>query len=193
MPTTDRDRLEPAEAEAIFAACWTLSPWDSRSNWRWALLFRAMWWTGFRVGEVVKLRPRDVELGRIWSAPLKTKVSQPEAQLVPEPFTRELASFCVQYQLRPGEPIFGVKERRVRQVLDQLAVAAGITRPINPHLFRAGRGHLVAMAHGGMNNPTSVAVVKKLLRHKGKGSDAALRYLRPSNKDVDAAIRKSWQ
>ena len=112
---------------------------------------------------------------------------------MPEGFTRELASYCVQYSVNPNAPIFGVKERRVRQVLDQLAGAAGITRSINPHLFRAGRGHLVALAHGGMNNPTSVAVVKKLLRHKGKGSDAALRYLRPSNKDVDAAIRKSWK
>ena len=190
---SERDRLDPLEADAIFKACWGLSAWDSRSNWRWALLFRALWWTGFRVGEIVRLRPQDVELGRIWSAPLKTKHSRPEPQLVPDEFTRELASFCVQYQLRPEEPIFGVKERRVRQVLDQLAGAAGITRRINPHLLRAGRGHLVAEAHGGLGNPTSLQVVKKFLRHKGKGSDAALRYLRPSQTDVDAAVRKSWK
>ena len=190
---TDRDRMDPAEAEAIFRACWGLSTWDNQSNWRWALLFKTLWWSGFRVGEVVKIRPRDVQLGRLWSAPLKTKDSEPESQLVPEEFSRELASYCVQYDLKPDRPIFEVQPRRVRQVLNQLAVAAGITRPLNPHLFRAGRGHLVAIAAGGLNNPTAVQTVKKILRHKGKGSDAALKYLRPSQREVDDALRKSWE
>lgn len=112
---------------------------------------------------------------------------------VPPDFPQELASFCVQYGLGPDEAIFEVKDRRVRQVLDQFAVAAGISRRIDPHLLRAGRGHLVAEAHGGLNNPTSVQLVKKFLQHKGKGSDAALRYLRPSQSDVDAAVRKKWK
>lgn len=193
MPYADRDRITPAEAEAIFKACWYLSSWDTRSNWRWNLLFRALWWTGFRVGEIVQLRPQDLELGVIWSAPLKTKDSRPEAQLVPPEYTRELATYCVQYKVPAGTPIFGVKERRVRQVLDQVAAAAGITRKVNPHLIRAGRAALVGAAAGGLANPTAVQVVKRALRHKGKGSDAALKYLRPSRPEVDAAIKKSFE
>ena len=67
------DPITKPEAERLFAACGGLSSWDRRSNWRWALVFKGLWVTGFRVTELVNLVPADVGDDWITFVPVKTR------------------------------------------------------------------------------------------------------------------------
>ena len=185
------DPITKPEAERIFAACGGLSPWDRRSNWRWALVFKGLWFTGFRVTELVQLVPPDVGVGVISFIPVKTKDRRTMKQEVPPDYTSELRAFIDRYRIAGGRAIFGIKARRVRQVLDQLGVLANINRPLHPHLFRHGAAHDFAV--GVRGNAAEIPLLKAYLHHKGKGTQALERYLQPTPAELAAAARKRWE
>ncbi|MCH8989850.1 MAG: site-specific integrase [Chloroflexi bacterium] len=185
------DPITKPEAERLFAACGGLSPWDRRSNWRWSLVFKGLWYTGFRVTELVQLVPPDVGLGEIEFIPVKTKDRRSMKQTVPDDYTTELRAFIDHYRIAGRRPIFGVGARRVRQVLDQVGPLAGIKRPLHPHLFRHGAAHDLASKIRG--SAGEVSMLKAALHHKGKGSQALERYLQPTPAELADAIRKRWE
>ena len=184
------DPITPPEADRIFAACGGLSPWDRRSNWRWSLVFKGLWFTGFRVTELVQLVPPDIGDGSITFIPVKTKAKRPMQQAVPVEYSTELRVFIDHYKIAGGRPVFGIKARRVRQVLDELGVLAGIKRPLHPHLFRHGAAHDLAAKIRGTAG--EISMLKAYLHHKGKGTQALERYLQPTPAELAAAARKRW-
>ena len=185
------DPITHSEADRIFAACGGLSPWDRRSNWRWALVFKGLWYTGFRISELLALVPPDIGHGRIAFIPVKTKHPTPMEQEAPTFYTTELRAFIEHYNIAGGRPIFGVKVRRVEQVLDQVGQLAGIKRALHPHLFRHGAAHELAAKIRGTAG--EVSMLKAYLHHKGKGTEALERYLVPTPAELAAAARKRWE
>ena len=185
------DPITELEAGRLFAACGGLSPWDRRSNWRWSLVFKGLWWTGLRVTELVNLVPPDVSPGWVDFIPVKTKDKRPIRQAVPPEYSAELQAFIAHYRIAAGRPIFGVKSRRVRQVLDQVGALAGSKRPLHPHLFRHGAAHHLASKIRG--SAGEISMLKAALHHKGKGTQALERYLVPTPAELADAIKKRWE
>ena len=185
-----REAISQPEAQALFAACDSLS-YDPVYNWRWKLLYKGLWATGFRLGELLPVQPGDLRATGIVFTPLKTKGhpehSQPREQPVHPDYLRELAAFLLANPVRRGR-IWQYSDRRVRQVTHQLGIAAGITRAIHPHLFRYGYLHLMAESLRG--DPQARPMLKELAHHFGRDDKFLDIYLRPTEREKRGAIDK---
>lgn len=188
----DREPISQSEAEAIFSACSGLSA-RPKYNQHWGLMFKGLWYSGLRVNELLAVTWELVEPGYLTVRPLKTRTSfELVRKPVPNFYTEELIAFPLIQHFRPRGRVFPWHHTHVRRILDQVAVAAGIERELNPHLFRHGYGHQAAAAleAQGMNVVRQVAVLKGLLGHRGRGTDSVARYQRPTTAEIEDAARR---
>ena len=169
--------LTPAEVQALIGKCSSRSVSGIRNRAMLTLLYRS----GLRVGELLALKPSDVDFGQHTIRLLDTKIGQAQTRGFHSSADdalmrwldtrRELASrkgwkngklFC---QLN-GTP---VSDDYVRVLLKRLAAKAGITKRVHPHGLR----HTFAAELDAQGTP--VTVISKLLGHRSVAT--TIRYI----------------
>jgi len=107
-----------------------------------AIMLKLLLFTGMRNAELVHLRPTDIDLQTGQVRITQGKGHQDRSVLFPTSFRGELAQYIERQQARGAMYLFESNRhqpsstRRLRQLVKQYAVAAGITKRVYPHLFR---------------------------------------------------------
>lgn len=128
-PATEMPTLEPEEVRAILGAAFRRS-----ARRGWSLLLLAT--TGLRVGSLVALEPRDVDLagGRLHIR--RAKAGRTYVVPLTRPSLIACAHLIVEAEAEGRETLVGVGEEQVRVWLRQAAAEAGVRRRVWPHLLR---------------------------------------------------------
>lgn len=114
-----------------------------------------VYWTGARVSELLNMSPRSFEargLVRILGKGNKERI-----QPIPEALAARLAAL-------PGERVFSLSYSTLRLRFQELAKLAGVTRRVNPHVFRhTAATHL-------LENGTDLRTLQEWLGHASIGT-----------------------
>jgi integrase/recombinase XerD len=126
-------------------------------NQRNRLILELMARGGMRIGEVLKLRPSDIEGGRILiQAPKSGR--QTEVAFIPHKVAHRLDEYIRQWGIKPNERIFAISYPAARMVVKKAGEIVGIQ--LKPHDLR--RHAATYASRSGM--PIEI-VSKVILRH----------------------------
>ena len=151
----------------------------------WRLIFWVFHETGFRLGEVLALRQKDIlpscELG-VWTA----KQKKPVYESVP--ISDDLRDELLRYAIKNKRArLFPVSKSAVDHRLKRLALKIGIFRPVHSHMFRHGLakrfGHIP-----GMTASEAMTNANRILRHRSLRTTEL--YFRTTDAEAKAAHRK---
>jgi integrase/recombinase XerD len=165
--------LSGEEVSALLGACSPRAKTGIRNRALLMLLYRS----GLRVGEVLAIRPSDVDMAAHSIRLLDTKSGQPQTRGFHPSADDALARWLDTRKalgIRRGTvfcTLAGGKmsEQHVRNLMKRLAAKAGIDRRVNPHMLR----HTFAVELEASGTP--VTVISKLLGHSSVAVTA--RYL----------------
>jgi len=163
LPTRD-------ELKALFTAAETLQH---------RLIFQTLYATGLRVGEVVALKPEDIDSGAMLVHVRRGKGARPRRVMLSLWLLRDLRDYW--RRDRPTGPwLFNgrhpeqhISVRTVQTALARAVTRAGIRRRVTPHTLRH------AFATGLLDAGVDLPTIQRLLGHAGLGTTE--RYLHVSN------------
>lgn len=132
--------LTPAEVHAIIAQCSPVAPTGIRNRALLTLLYRS----GLRVGEIISLRPADVNLAAHSLRVLNTKSGEPQTRGFHPTATDTLARWTDTRKtlgIRGGAlfcTLHGgtIRPQYVRLMLHRISAHAGVDRRVHPHTLR---------------------------------------------------------
>jgi len=128
--------LTEAELVAFYAAIWQARQLTH------VVMLKLLLFTGLRNAELVRLRLPDVDLQACQLRITQGKGHKDRYVLFPTSFRGELAQYVERQRAQDATWLFEsvrchpYSTRRLRQIVKQYAVAAGITKRVYPHLFR---------------------------------------------------------
>ena len=146
--------LTDAEVQALIASC-SRAPTGQRNR----AMIVVMWRSGLRVGEVLALAPKDVDLERGAITVLRGKGGRrrtvgidPQALAVIERWIATRQAVALQRGWKPSlHPLFctmkgtAVRAPYVRELLHRLGARAGIAKRVHPHGLRHSCAFALAM------------------------------------------------
>jgi integrase/recombinase XerD len=106
------------------------------------VMLKLLLFTGMRNAELVQLRLTDVDLQTCHLRITQGKGHKDRYVLFPTPFRGELAQYLTRQQQQGAVYLFETNRhqpystRRLRQIVKQYAMRAGIPKRVYPHLFR---------------------------------------------------------
>ena len=106
------------------------------------VMLKLLLFTGIRNAELVQLRLTDVDLQTCQVRIAQGKGQKDRYVLFPTSFRGELAQYMAHQQIQGARYLFESNRhrpystRRMRQIVKQYALAAGIEKRVYPHLFR---------------------------------------------------------
>ena len=115
--------------------------WHAR-NPTHMIMIKLLIYTGLRNAELARVRLQDVDLDHCQLHVVQGKSSKDRSVLFPSSFRGELGQYIHGHRERRAVFLFESNRlrlystRRVRQIIHQYAVAAGIEKRVYPHLFR---------------------------------------------------------
>jgi integrase/recombinase XerD len=138
MPRGDRlpELLTEAELVAFYAAIWQAHQLTH------VVMLKLLLFTGIRNAELVRLRLTDVDLQTCQVRITQGKGHKDRYVLFPTSFRGELAQYVERQRDQDATWLFEsvrrqpYSTRRLRQIVKQYAITAGITKRVYPHLFR---------------------------------------------------------
>jgi integrase/recombinase XerD len=138
MPRGNRlpELLTEVELVAFYAAIWQARQLTH------VVMLKLLLFTGIRNAELVRLRLTDVDLQTCQIRITQGKGHKDRYVLFPTSFRGELAQYVERQRDQDATWLFAsvrcqpYSTRRLRQIVKQYAVAAGITKRVYPHLFR---------------------------------------------------------
>ena len=128
--------LTEVELVAFYAAIWQARQLTH------VVMLKLLLFTGVRNAELVRLRLTDVDLQTCQLRITQGKGAKDRYVLFPTSFRGELAQYVERQRDQEATWLFEsvrcqpYSTRRLRQIVKQYAVAAGITKRVYPHLFR---------------------------------------------------------
>jgi integrase/recombinase XerD len=130
------DLLTDTELVAFYETIWQAQQLTH------VVMLKLLLFTGIRNAELVRLRLTDVDLQTCRLRITQGKGAKDRYVLFPTSFRGELAQYIERQRDRDATWLFEsvrcqpYSTRRLRQIVKQYAVAAGITKRVYPHLFR---------------------------------------------------------
>jgi len=126
-------------------------------------MIQLLYGSGLRVGEVIRIKMRDIDLDRMLLHVVQSKGAKDRYTIIPQSLKNTLA---VQSQLKePGDFLFtnGSGGRHtttsVQKVVSQVAQRIGLSKNVTPHTFRHSFAtHL-------LENGTDIPYIQELLGH----------------------------
>jgi len=128
--------LTDAELAAFYDAVWHAHQLTH------VVMLKLLLFTGIRNAELVQLRLTDIDLQLYHVRITQGKGHKDRYVLFPQSFRGELAQYMERQRTQRATYLFEsmrhrpYSTRRLRQLVKQYAVAAGITKRVYPHLFR---------------------------------------------------------
>jgi len=128
--------LTDAALLAFYNAIWHAHP---RTH---LVMLKLLLFTGIRNAELVHLRPPEVDLQTCQLRIHQGKGRKDRSVLFPRGFRGELAQYLERQRAQGTRYLFASNRcqpyatRRIRQIVNQYATAAGIMKRVYPHLFR---------------------------------------------------------
>ena len=161
-----------------------LALFDAAGSLLYAVIFKALFATGLRVGEIVALQPGDIDSKRGLVHVRRGKGSKPRSVMLSPWLLDDLRNYW--RQTRPTGPwLFPsrvpgdhISTRAVQNALKRAAARAGIHRHITPHTLRH------AFATGLLDSGVDIRTIQRLLGHATLGT--TLRYLHVSTARIEA-------
>lgn len=168
---------------------------DHTKNLRDRLILLLLWASGCRLSELLMLQVSDISLDDkvlyLWTLKRKNNRRYQRPVLVDTATINLIKKYMQTYNVKTG-PLIKISKRRVRQIVYETGVAAGIprvgTKKIHPHHFR--HSHCVAWIR---KNP-SMEGLRKLQQRLGHASIATTaHYLQfafsEQQSEVDSVLR----
>ncbi len=168
---------------------------DHTKNLRDRLILLLLWASGCRLSELLMLQVSDISLDDkvlyLWTLKRKKNRRYQRPVLVDTATINLIKKYMQTYNVETG-PLIKISKRRVRQIVNETGVAAGIprvgTKKIHPHHFR--HSHCVAWIR---KNP-SMEGLRKLQQRLGHASIATTaHYLQfafsEQQSEVDSVLR----
>jgi integrase/recombinase XerD len=150
------DYFSDEEAQSIIMSC---------KERHWQLFFWILWETGFRVGEALALKKKDLlrdkgELG-VWTEKKKPRLYEAV------PITADLMTELTNYSqsVRGTNTLFSFEYNSAVAALERARIIAGINRPVRTHMFRHGMVKRIMRAPG-LTSAEAMAAAQKIARHK---------------------------
>jgi len=187
----DADLLAPAEIERLLRACSQRAPTGVRNR----ALLAVAWRSGLRIGEVLALRPKDIDLDRGTLVVQHGKGDRRRVVGV-DVGTAALLSRWIEARGRRKidgrAPIFctlagaQIDQSYIRHLLPRLARKAGIEKRVHAHALR--HAYAVELEREG----APLSTIRDLLGHSS--ASVTDRYLRRlgTGEAVDFARRRTW-
>lgn len=169
--TFPAETLAPAEAGALIGAASLRSPTGTRNRAMLALLYAS----GLRVGELLSIRPADVNMTKHSIRVLATKSQQAQTRGFAPQAADALTRWLERRHAPRNAPLFctldgtPLSQEYVRAMVRRMAARAGIERRVTPHTLR--HSYAAELERQG----TPVTVISKLLGHSSVAVTA--RYL----------------
>ncbi len=168
---------------------------DHTKNLRDRLILLLLWASGCRLSELLMLQVSDISLDDkvlyLWTLKRKKNRRYQRPVLVDTATINLIKKYMQTYNVETG-PLIKISARRVRQIVNETGIAAGIprvgTKKIHPHHFR--HSHCVAWIR---KNP-SMEGLRKLQQRLGHASIATTaHYLQfafsEQQSEVDSVLR----
>ena len=188
----DADLLKSSEIERLLRACSTRAPTGIRNR----ALLAVAWRSGLRIGEVLALRPKDVDVD---AGTLVVQHGKGDRRRVVgvDAGTGALIlrwmQVRAQRKIRPPAPIFctlsgeEIDQSYVRHLLPRLAHKAGIEKRVHAHGLR--HAYAVELEREG----APLSTIRDLLGHSS--ASVTDRYLRRlgAGQAVEFARSRTWQ
>jgi site-specific recombinase XerD len=139
-PAPRRHRLPELLTEAELVAFYD-TVWHAHQLTH-VVMLKLLLFTGIRNAELVQLRLTDIDLQTYHLRITQGKGHKDRYVLFPQSFRGELAQYMERQREHDATWLFEsvrcqpYSTRRLRQIVKQYAVAAGITKRVYPHLFR---------------------------------------------------------
>jgi integrase/recombinase XerD len=139
-PAPRRHRLPELLTEAELVAFYD-TVWHAQQLTH-VVMLKLLLFTGIRNAELVQLRLTDIDLQTCHLRITQGKGHKDRYVLFPQSFRGELAQYMERQREHDATWLFEsvrcqpYSTRRLRQIVKQYAVAAGITKRVYPHLFR---------------------------------------------------------
>lgn len=136
MPKRLPELLNDQELVAFYEAVW-----QARNPTHMALI-KLLIFTGLRNAELAQVRLQDVDLDHCQIHIVQGKGGKDRDVLFPASFRGELAQYLRGLQNRGAMYLFESNRlkpystRRIRQIIHEYAISAGIEKRVYPHLFR---------------------------------------------------------
>jgi integrase/recombinase XerD len=117
------------------------SVWQTR-NPKHMIMIKLLIFTGLRNAELARVRLEEMDLDRCQISVVQGKGNKDRSVLFPASFRGELAQYIRGLQERRAVFLFEstrlrpYSTRRIRQIIREYALAAGIQKRVYPHLFR---------------------------------------------------------
>jgi integrase/recombinase XerD len=162
--------------------------WTEAKTPRIRCFVKALWFTGLRISEVLRLMARDVRrTGIEYSLNItrsKKRKAQPELLPIPRELGQAFDDYIQGEDLKPSALLFPGHENAYRYQVRELAQKASIEnwQKIHPHSFRHGR--VYNLASKGIHPYT----LSKLMGHSSLG--ITLQYYQPTEADLREAIER---
>jgi len=109
----------------------------SRKGDRDSLLITLLFQSGLRISEALSLTPRHI--GRYEGLPvlrIKGKGKKDRLVACPESLANRLRSYAYEHKLGNQDRFFHINRHRGFQIVQKAGERAGISKVVNPHLFR---------------------------------------------------------
>jgi integrase/recombinase XerD len=188
-PTSRAQRLPELLTEAELVAFYE-AIWHARQLSHLVML-KLLLFTGLRNAELAQLRMTDVDLQTCQLRIYQGKGHKDRYVLFPTGFRGELAQYMERQQVQGATYLFESNRcrpysmRRIRQVVKQYALAAGIEKRVYPHLFR--HQFITYLTKQGISSPK----LQLLSGHSTEQSLAVYRALALSDvaQEYEAAMR----
>ena len=162
--------------------------WTEAKQPRIRCFIKALWYTGLRISEVLRLQAKDVRrVGIDYSLSItrsKKRKAQPELLPIPLELGQSPDDYIQGADLKPSAWLFPGHENSYRYQVRVLARKAGLKNwhKIHPHSFRHGR--VYNLASKGIHPYT----LSKLMGHSSLG--ITLQYYQPTEADLREAIER---
>ncbi len=183
------------EAMAIITAARRLSHVNYHSNVadRWAPFFAIMWHTARRLGEVLAIKPMDIDVTTLTFNVLKRRTPTVELCQLPPELAIELGLLTERHRVPRDGRIFPMTKAGVDVSLKRAAKAAGIERHVYSHMFRHGHARHLArsMQQKGNTADQIRGAIRGALRHSGWSNLDV--YLEPTDAELAEFQRAAFR
>jgi len=173
MPQNVPDYLESYEIKELLHVAKTYCRRDY-------VLLSFMWHTGMRVGEIIKVTPKDIEFHRMAFVVRHAKGGKQRRIPLDEQITKMLSEYITENGIKKNERIFPIARQTVGKVVKRYGAMIGVD--VHPHTLR--HSFAIYLVRSGVD----LRRVQMLMGHSDLGTTAI--YLQFDDKDLREALDK---
>ena len=168
------DYLEKEQVDQVLLAA-------HQSSQRDYLMLRVLWRTGVRVNELLTINPSDLEPNNDVVNIVKAKGGKQRRVHLDAETIKMLSEYVSAQELPNDRPIFGLKQRQVRNLIKRYGATVG--KDVHPHTFR----HSFAIYC--VRNGWDIRRLQQILGHSSLNTTAV--YLQFNDRDIKELYEKT--